>query len=300
MAVPYDYYRVFYYVAKYQSFTRAAGVLLSSQPNVTRTINNLERELQCRLFRRSHRGVTLTPEGEQLFAHVQIMQEQLQAAEYELASRRSLQSGSISIGATETALHTLLLPVLRQYRRQYPGVRIQIANDSTPQAVAAVRAGRVELAVVGTPIEGLARPLAELPLIPFQDVLIAGPEYASLAAQPLSLAQLTGYPLVCLGPETSTYSFYHQLFARQGLELAPEVLAATADLILPMVRWGLGLGFVPQVLAQRALQKGEVIQLPLCEPIPPRSISLVKDRSRPLSVAALQLEKMLRAESQKA
>ena len=35
MPVPYDYYRIFYYVAQYRSFTRAAEVLHGSQPNIT-------------------------------------------------------------------------------------------------------------------------------------------------------------------------------------------------------------------------------------------------------------------------
>lgn len=295
MSIPYDYYRIFYYVARYQSLTRAAHALQSNQPNVTRTINALERELGCRLFQRSHRGVTLTPEGEKLFAHVQIMQEQLQAAEYELAGSRSLQSGSVSIGASETALHGLLLPVLRQFRQQHPGVRFQITNHSSPQAVAALRAGLVELAVVCTPCDEISKPLAEIPLRPTQDVLVAGPEYADLAARPLTLQEVADLPLVCLGPGSSTYTFFGQLFAQQGLTLSPDIQAATADQILPMVRYGLGLGFVPMELARGPLEKGEVIQLSLDQPIPARWISLVKDKSRPLSVAALELEKTLRA-----
>lgn len=295
MSIPYDYYRIFYYVARYQSLTRAAHALQSNQPNVTRTINALERELGCRLFQRSHRGVTLTPEGEKLFAHVQIMQEQLQAAEYELAGSRSLQSGSVSIGASETALHGLLLPVLRRFRQQHPGVRFQITNHSSPQAVAALRAGLVELAVVCTPCDEISKPLAEIPLRPTQDVLVAGPEYADLAARPLTLQEVADLPLVCLGPGSSTYTFFGQLFAQQGLTLSPDIQAATADQILPMVRYGLGLGFVPMELARSPLEKGEVIQLSLDQPIPARWISLVKDKSRPLSVAALELEKTLRA-----
>ena len=295
MCIPYDYYRIFYYVARYQSLTRAAHALQSNQPNVTRTINALERELGCRLFQRSHRGVTLTPEGEKLFAHVQIMQEQLQAAEYELAGSRSLQSGSVSIGASETALHGLLLPVLRRFRQQHPGVRFQITNHSSPQAVAALRAGLVELAVVCTPCDEISKPLVEIPLRPTQDVLVAGPEYADLAARPLTLQEVADLSLVCLGPGSSTYTFFGQLFAQQGLTLSPDIQAATADQILPMVRYGLGLGFVPMELARGPLEKGEVIQLSLDQPIPARWISLVKDKSRPLSVAALELEKTLRA-----
>ena len=44
MNISYDYYRVFYYVAKYKSFTGAAGALLNNQPNITRMIKKLEEE----------------------------------------------------------------------------------------------------------------------------------------------------------------------------------------------------------------------------------------------------------------
>ena len=61
--ISYDSYRVFYYVSKCRSFTQAARQLLTSQPNITRTIRNLESALGCTLFLRSNHGVSLTPEG---------------------------------------------------------------------------------------------------------------------------------------------------------------------------------------------------------------------------------------------
>lgn len=292
MAVTYDYYRVFYYVAKCQSFTRAAEMLLSNQPNVTRTINNLEQELGCRLFLRSHRGVTLTPEGEQLFSHVRVAQEQLQTAESELLGGKRLQSGSVSLSASETALHGLLLPVLRRYRHRYPGIRLRIANHSTPQAVAAVRGGMVELAVVTTPT-GVAGSLQETPLRTFREVLIAGPAFAGLAGRTLTLAEAARRPLICLGRETKTYEYYNRLFARNDLALQPDIEAATTDQILPMVQNDLGLGFLPREMAREALQKGEVVEVHLTEELPPRQICLVKDKSRPQSIAARELERML-------
>ena len=60
MSVSYEYYKVFYYVARYQSISKAAKVLCNSQPNITRTIRKLEAELGCELFHRTPRGVTLT------------------------------------------------------------------------------------------------------------------------------------------------------------------------------------------------------------------------------------------------
>lgn len=293
MAVSYDYYRIFYYVAKYRSFTRAAKVLINSQPNITRAMNNLEQELGCRLFLRSHRGVTLTPEGEQLFSHVRIAQEQLQAGEAELASQKTLQSGHISIGASEIALHGLLLPVLRVFHLTYPGIKIQITNHSTPQAVAAVKSGQVEFAVVVTP-SGVARPLQELPLVEVQDILIAGPHFSHLAGKTLHLKDLAPFPLICLGRETKTWEFYDRLFSEHGLILQPDMEAATTDQILPMVKYDLGFGFLPDSFAREAIEKGEVFAVNLAEKIPPRHICLVRDKSRPQSAAARELEKMLR------
>lgn len=51
MNINYDYYRIFYFVAKYGNISQAAKLLLNNQPNLTRTIKNLESELGCPLFR---------------------------------------------------------------------------------------------------------------------------------------------------------------------------------------------------------------------------------------------------------
>ena len=58
-----DYYRLFYYVCRYRSLTKAANILQMSQPNMTRGLNRLEAQLGCKLLVRSTRGVTLTPEA---------------------------------------------------------------------------------------------------------------------------------------------------------------------------------------------------------------------------------------------
>ena len=88
MAVNYEYYRCFYYVAKYKNLTRAASAIMSSQPNVTRVMHNLEHELGCRLITRSNRGIALTEEGERLYQHVAAAIAHLQQGEIGRASCR--------------------------------------------------------------------------------------------------------------------------------------------------------------------------------------------------------------------
>ena len=89
MNVNYEYYRVFYYVAKYKSFTGAANALLSNQPNITRVIKKLEEELGCTLFVRQRHGVALTPEGEKLYSHVSIALEHILCGEEEIVRDQS-------------------------------------------------------------------------------------------------------------------------------------------------------------------------------------------------------------------
>lgn len=89
MNISYDSYRVFYYAAKYKSFSRAAAALYNNQPNVTRIIKRLESELHCALFFRSSLGVRLTPEGEKLYTHIAVAFESIEAGEDELLSDQS-------------------------------------------------------------------------------------------------------------------------------------------------------------------------------------------------------------------
>ena len=135
MAVPYDYYRIFYYVAQHKSFTKAAEALGNNQPNITRCMNNLEQDLGCKLFVRTNHGVSLTPEGQRLYNRAAVAFEQLRLGESELRADCSLRTGSISIAASEAALHLTLLDRLDAFHRRNPGIHLRITNDSTPRAM---------------------------------------------------------------------------------------------------------------------------------------------------------------------
>ena len=292
MNVSYEYYRIFYYVAKYQNLTTAAEALHSNQPNLSRTIKLLEHALGCRLLLRSNRGISLTPEGRRLYSHVKVAVEALQNAEEELIMVTGLQKGMITIGASETALRLVLLPVLVEFQKKYPDIRIRIQNHLIDQAVESVKNGSVDFAVVASPAD-ISKPLNSCSLMQFQDILIGGNAYSFLSKHPLSLQELEKYPLVCHGEHTMTYCFYDNFYRSIGLSLKPELEAATTDQILPMVKSNLGLGFIPEIFAAEAISTGEICRIPLRETIPLREIYLVENEERPLTVAAEALKDML-------
>ena len=206
MDVNFEYYKIFYYVAKYHNFTKAAQALNNSQPNITRAMNCLEQQLNTTLFIRTNRGVQLTPEGERLYTHVLGAMEQFQAAEEELADSSGLSHGSVAIGASETALNIFLLDKLKNFHMTYPGIRLKLYNHSTPEAIESVKSGKIDFAVVSTPAE-VDSPLKQIMLMPFQEILVSGTTFTALGSQELSLREVKNYPLISLGRETMTYKF---------------------------------------------------------------------------------------------
>lgn len=292
MNIPLDYYRVFYYAARYQNLSQAAAALYSSQPNVTRTIHLLEQALGCPLFLRSNRGVKLTPEGELLYAHAAQAMTHLENAEEELIAQSQMRQGTVSIGASEVALRCLLLPVLSAFRSRFPGVRVRVSNHSTPQALQALQEGLVDLAVVTTPVE-LGKSMEKLCLKRIREVPVCRSEDWDGAKNPAAPEALCRRSLIGLGQGTMSYRFYENWFSQFGLPFHPDIEAATADQVLPMVKSGLGIGFVPEeFLMEEAGDQLTVISLTV--PLPQREICLVRYEDRPLRFAARQFEEVLK------
>ena len=289
MYINYDYYHAFYHVAKCGNVTRAAKLLLCNQPNLTRTIKTLESELGCPLFFRSSQGMRLTPEGEKLYAHISAAVGHIEAGESEIISAKNLDTGSVSVAASETALRCHLLPVLRKYRALYPKIRLRIGNHSTPQAIEALKNGFADIAVVTTPTMDVAS-LIEKKVRRLNEVAVCGAGFPELAGRRVPLGEIASLPLISLGAETKTYELYSEFFEEKGFRFAPEIEAATADQILPMVEADLGIGFVPREFLAGATG---VNVIDLEDALPTRDICLLKRRDQTLSVAAKELERLI-------
>lgn len=291
----FEYYKIFYYVAKYENLTKAATALKTSQPAVTRTIHKLEGELGCRLFTRSKTGMKLTPEGRTFYGYVAAGCAQFFKGENDLSNLISLENGTIYISATETALHCYLFQAMEEFNSLYPNVRFKILNNSTTESVNAVKEGKVDLAFVSANLQ-VAKPLRMKILRKYRDILIAGMRFEELKAgkEELSLKELVSYPWISLTAETITRRFLNEYFEKNGLIFAPDMELATTDMILPAVRHNLGLGFIPAEFADAELKSGQVFEIKVKEKLPERNIILIYDMEYPQSIAAKEFQKFLK------
>lgn len=288
MDINFEYYKIFYFVGKYGNITKAAAALGSNQPNVTRVMKLLETQLNCRLFVREARGVSLTEEGRLLYAHAEIAYRNLMNAQEEICRQDSpdfLKGGTIEIGATETALHLFLLNMLRGFKMEYPGLRIKIHNHTTPETIRRLIGGELDFAVVTTPFE-TPKTVSCLTVLDFEEILAGGMMYQELGKRALAPEEIKNYPLVGLGRGTATYELYKNFFVAHKTDMELDMEVATSDLLLPLLENNFGIGFVPKKLALPLIEQRKLVQIPVNGNIPKRSVQVVSDRGRGKSLAA--------------
>lgn len=293
MDINFEYYKIFYYVAKYENITKAAAALGSNQPNVTRIIKLLESQLGCRLLIREARGVRLTEQGELLYSHVEIAYKQLLNAQEELSGQSSPNLGTAEIGATETALHLYLLGALHNFRLAFPQIKIKIHNHTTPEIIIYLTSGTLDFAVITLPFQ-LPETLSCSKLMEYDEILVGGTQYHDLCENILDLKDIKKYPLIGLGRESATYHVYKDFFIKHGVDFEPDMEVATSDLMLPLIEHNFGMGFVPKNLALPLLEQHKLVQIHLNCHIPKRSIQIVSDKERGKSLAADTLYKFLK------
>ena len=120
--------RYFVHVAELGSFTRAAVFLSVAQPALSRQIRNLESDLGAKVFYRNGRGVELTTAGRHLIQHAKAIIDRTQRARNELLALNDEAIGSTVLGVPPTVGQFLTAPLVRIFRRRYPGVALRVVE----------------------------------------------------------------------------------------------------------------------------------------------------------------------------
>jgi DNA-binding transcriptional LysR family regulator len=196
---------VFREVAARGSLTAAAQALGYTQPAVSRQVAALEQATGARLFERLPRGMRLTEEGRFLLAQAEVVLERMQAAREGLEALRNLETGRLRTGAIDSANTALLPRALAAFRAAHPGVRLSVAEGTTPVQLGRLRTGEIDVAVISS------YPDRELEGGPFglnhlldDPQMVALPAGHRLAARPvLRIADLAGESWVEGHPENA-------------------------------------------------------------------------------------------------
>lgn len=277
-----DYYRIFYETARFQSFSLAARHLYISQSAISQCINQLEKDLETKLFTRSRRGITLTREGNLLFQKVESAMQNIIEGETLLAQLQHLNSGSLIIAAGDTITSHYLLPKLEQFHAKYPNIRIEMVSSYSANMLKQIKEGRAELAFVNLPTEDdelVIRPCFEV-----HDIFVCGADYET--KDKYSWNEIAKHPLLLLETHSNSRRFLDEQFSTKRITLQPQIEAAVHDLLVRFASINLGVSCVVKEFSEEALKQGTIRELNLNPPLPSRHIGYAYLRHGQLSAAA--------------
>lgn len=281
--------RAFVAIVEEGSLSAAAQRHHVSQPALSQQVQALEQELGEPLLHRRPRGVEPTAAGALLVAHARHLLVQAERLREEFRNRRELESGRIAFGIIPTLAPYLLPQLLGEFRKNHPGVKVEISESRTDQLVPKVGGGDLEFAILsGAPAAERKRSSLLLRELFREPLLLAVPEGHPLAARkappsprdldPGEVIHLTGGH--CLAERTRKL----WVGCKSDSPLQCDQMATA----LAMVSAGLGVTIVPK-LAARALCHANVVCRPFAAPGLDRPIHLLKRRGPPLTPAAARL-----------
>lgn len=140
--------KVFYTAARHSSFSKAAEELFISQPAISKHIQALEQYFETKLFVRQGNKVGLTAEGKVLYDYASDVMERYKKMQYEMDQLAHRNRGQIRIGASTTLTQYVLPELLKEFRKEYPDIQLEIVNENTEQVETALMKKEIDLGMI--------------------------------------------------------------------------------------------------------------------------------------------------------
>jgi DNA-binding transcriptional LysR family regulator len=256
MALNLHHLRVFAAVAEHGGFSRAAVALRLSQPAVSKSVRELEREVGGPLFERGGRLPRLTEGGRLLFARARELFAVERSAEEELRALRGLTRGVLRVGASTTVITYVLPPMLARFRAAHPAIRLEVASANTRQIASALVERQVEVALVEGPVAD--RRIDVVPWRTDELVVICHPGHAFAGRRRIALGDLVDEPFIVRERGSGTRVVAERALEARGVRLTIVMQLASTEAIKQAVAAGLGLAIVSRAALADQLALGRL------------------------------------------
>ncbi len=287
LSISAESYKIFYHVAREGSISRAAESLFITQPAVSRTIRQLEEKIGSMLFFRTAKGVKLTGEGKILFGFVEQAFNYLSLGERMISQMKALESGSISIGVGDSICKLYLIPYLKRYNTDHPGIAIHITNQKSHQIIEMLKRGQIDVGIVNLPIEDDALRITQV--MEIHDCFAVGGKYHHLAEEPIALKELEHYPVMLIEKGSNSRRYVEDFLLSRGVRLEPDFELGNFELLAQFALINLGVACIVREFFPVEFESGLLSAVPLEEEIPARGIGLITLKVVPLSAATREL-----------
>jgi LysR family transcriptional regulator, low CO2-responsive transcriptional regulator len=253
--------RAFVSLARTGSFTQTAKELHLSQSAISHSMRTLEAEVGCRLLDRLGKRAVLTQAGEQLLVRAERILEEMTQARDELSRLGRWGQSRLRIGASTTACQHVLPTVLREFKESFPQCAISIEPGDTPEAIEALRAHRIDLAVNLEPRGN--EPLEFRPLFTDELEFVVSPLHPWAKAGKVNREEIARQHYILYGKRSYTFAMIESYFREDEIALQSMIELGNMEAIKELVKLGLGVSILAPWTLREELKRGSLVTLPL-------------------------------------
>lgn len=279
-------YQIFVAVAEKGNFSKAAEELFLSQPAVSQMIAQLEQELDCKLFIRQSRGVSLTTEGQEFYHLVKTGIQQLEKANLRIKEMKSLEWGNLRLGASDTISRYILPRHLKEFSQINPELRISIKNGTSMELENMLLNGEIDLVIGFEPKH--PDEIEFKTLMTLHEVFVTSEEYLKKVPQPLTSENIDEVKIMLLDEKSQTRKEINKMLILQNIIIKPEVELANYELLAEFAKQGLGIAILSKELVEGLHVIDSNIELPT------RDVGYYYKKKTDLSLAAQAFIKTLK------
>lgn len=281
--------RAFVHVADQRSFSRAASVLRTTQPSLSRHIRQLEEELGTKVFHRHGHGVVPTNAGAVLFERCKRILSDVEDLRGEMGRQRPRRgiTGTATLGVPAPMAWRFADPFLSRFGQQFPGVTLRIVEGFSAFLHEWLLSGTVDLAIMYGPRPSKIIDATELLI---EDLYAIGAP--DIDRTVISVEELSQHPLIVPHPPHVIRSLAHEA----GLQPSRLIEVDALSLMIELAHQGKGFSLLPMTAVRQELLSGYITSLAIEKPALSWSVSLCRNDLRPISPAAKVLSAYVRQE----
>lgn len=278
--------RDFVAIAHHQSVRGAARSLELAQPALTRSLRELERELNASLVDRHARGVVLTAIGQRFLVRAQSAMEEIRRAGEEVAQLGGSLDGSVNVALSTAVMLALLPSAIPAFRKARPGAQLRMVEAVFPAAEQRLLDGQLDF-YIGPQPETLPRPLRSELYFKNERVIVARKGHPLGAAR--SLKQLLGCDWILTGLRERVEREFEEIFSACGLSAPKSCMRVESTMgILSILSNTDALVLLPRQWTDSPMFKDVLEVVPVREKLLAPDIVLIARSGVPLTPVAEQ------------
>ncbi|PJJ66239.1 LysR family transcriptional regulator [Chryseobacterium geocarposphaerae] len=208
--------KVFHTVASRSSFTKASEELNISQPAVTKHIQEIENQLNTKLFERKGTSIQLTQSGKILFEYAEKIRNIYRDLEFEINQVNQQHKGKLIIGASTTVAQYILPEILAKFNSYYKDIKIELITHNTEIISELLKEGKIDLGI----IEGESQSnYFDYQIFKADEIVLVAKANHLLANKTLNIKDLYHLELIFREPGSGSLEFIQNRLKEKGISL---------------------------------------------------------------------------------